>query len=53
MEKVLAEEFASDLEANEESIGEMAAFAVTCEQHGISEEEGCGLFAQYAGLPGI
>ncbi len=38
--KVNARKFADALEDNEEHMGEMAAMAVTCEQFGISEEQG-------------
>lgn len=41
--KIDARAFADALEANEECMGEMAAMAITCEQHGISEEEGYDL----------
>lgn len=41
--KVSAREFADALENNEEHMAEMAAMAVTCEQFGLSEEEGYDL----------
>lgn len=41
--KLSAREFADALESNEEHMAEMAAMAVTCEQFGISEEEGYDL----------
>lgn len=43
-----AEQFAEALEANEANMGEMAAFAVTCEQFMIDEEEGYDLLAELA-----
>lgn len=42
-ESISAHAFADMLEANEECMGEMAAMSVTCEQFGISEEEGYDL----------
>ena len=36
-------EFAAILEDNEEHMGEHAAMAITCEQFGISEEDGYDL----------
>lgn len=43
MTKPTPKEFAEALSDNEQIMGEMAAFAVTCEQFGISEEEGYDL----------
>ena len=43
MNNITAKEFSEALEANEANMGEMAAMAVTCEQFGISEEEGFDL----------
>ncbi len=43
-------EFSAALADNEECMAEMAAFAVTCERFGISEEEGYDLLAEEAGL---
>ncbi len=39
------EEFTKAWDENEESMGEMAAFNVTCEQFGISEDDGWDLLA--------
>jgi thymidine phosphorylase len=44
----LAEQFAEALAENELHMGEMAAFAVTCEQFGIDEDEGYDLLAEMA-----
>jgi hypothetical protein len=43
-----AKQFADALADNEEAMAEMAAFAVTCEQFGIDEEEGYDLLAEAA-----
>lgn len=43
-----AEQFAEALAENEEHMAEMAAFAVTCEQFMIDEEEGYDLLASLA-----
>jgi hypothetical protein len=43
-----AKQFAEALDNNEDSMAEMAAFSVTCEQFGIDEEEGYDLLAAYA-----
>ena len=48
MNKSKAEAFAEALEDNEECMGEMAAMAVTCEQFGISEDEGYALLIEIA-----
>lgn len=44
----LAEAFADMLESNEEVMGEMAAFAITCEMFGIDEDDGYSLLAELA-----
>lgn len=41
-------EFMETLEENERTMGEYAAFSVTCEMYGISEEEGYDLMADAA-----
>lgn len=41
--RIPARDFADALESNEECMGEMAAMSVTCDQFGISEEEGYDL----------
>ncbi|GJM01923.1 MAG: hypothetical protein DHS20C08_04240 [Rhodomicrobium sp.] len=38
-----AHEFSEALEDNEQRMGEMAAFSVTCHEFGISEEDGWDL----------
>jgi len=38
-----AQEFSDALDANEESMGEMAAFDITCHEFGISHEQGWDL----------
>lgn len=43
-----AQQFAESLAENEEYMAEMAAFAVTCEQFGIDQEEGFDLLAEFA-----
>jgi hypothetical protein len=40
--------FADAVEANEQHMPEMAAFFKTCDQFGISDEEGYDLLAEYA-----
>lgn len=43
--------FRDALEANEECMPEMAAMAVTCEQFGITEDEGYDLLISISGIP--
>lgn len=45
-----AAEFTEALADNEECMADMAAFAATCEQLGISEEDAYDLLAEEAGL---
>lgn len=42
-----AEEFLEALTENEENMAEMAAFSVTCEQFGITEEEAYDMLAEF------
>lgn len=46
--KQLAQEFSDVLCDNEESMGEGAAYLVTCEQMGIDPDEGYDLLAELA-----
>lgn len=46
--KELAKEFSEVLSDNEESMGEGAAYLVTCEQLGVDPNDGWGLLASLA-----
>lgn len=44
----LHDEFLALWDENEESMGEMAAFAVTCQMLGLNEDEAYDLMARFA-----